>query len=158
VKSAKALALAGAVTAAMPAHAIVTCSGGNASLAFGVYEAFNLSPLDSTGSLVVTCARDGGAQNVTISVAIAASQTSGSIAARQLGGPSGGRLNYNLYRDGSYSGVWGQTNGTDTVVQTMAVPNKASASATFNIFGRLFSGQDVTPGFYSDSLLITVTY
>jgi len=136
----------------------VTCAGGNVALAFGAYEAFNLSPLDSQSSLVVTCSREGGSATTTISVAIAASQISGSIANRQLAGPAPDRLNYNLYREATRTSVWGQTDGSDTVVQTLTIPNKSSLSSTFTIFGRLFAGQDVRPGFYSDSLLITVTY
>lgn len=150
--------LAACGLASMPAGAVTTCSGANVAVAFGAYEAFSPVPLDAQGSLVVTCARDGGQGNMTISVAIGASQTSGSTANRQLAGPAPDRLNYNLYRDAARTSVWGETAGSDTVTQALVVPNKSSASATFTIFGRLFVAQDVRPGFYSDSLLITVNY
>jgi spore coat protein U-like protein len=152
------LGLLALLAAPLPAAAQVTCSGGNVALNFGTYEGFSTAPVDVQASLVVTCNRSGGPQFTTITVGLGPSATSGQIPNRRLAGPMTNQMNYNLYRDATRLSVWGNTGGTDTVSQTLAVPNNSSASATFTIYGRLFAAQDVRAGFYSDSLIATVTY
>ena len=67
-------------------------------------------------------------------------------------------LNYNVYLDAGRISVWGNTTGVDTASTTINVPMKSPASATFTFYGRIFALQNITPGTYSDSLLITVNY
>jgi spore coat protein U-like protein len=154
------LALAGAG----PAFAQTACNGSNVSLAFGPYDVASPASLDTQTVMTITCTRTnipGVPPNprVTITVGVGASQTSGSIQNRQLGRTGGGTaLNYNVYLDAGRAAVWGNTPGTDTASQTLNVPNKATRSATFTFYGRVFAGQDVSAGFYNDSLLVTVNY
>lgn len=158
-------ALALGLAAAQPAPAAMTCSGSNASLPFGLYDAFSPVPLDTQATVTVSCTRvtnppnDNPPAKVTIDVGVGASQTSGSIQNRRLGRVGGGGLlNYNVYLDAGRLSVWGNSAGVDTMSQTLNIPNKATRSATFTFHGRLFVNQDVKPGTYTDTLVVTVNY
>jgi spore coat protein U-like protein len=159
-----AAALAGALMPAL-APAATLCSSSNVALSFGPYLAITASPLDAQSNLVVTCTRqvsppgDVGPAKTTISVALGASQGSNSIQNRQMfRGGGADLLNYNVYLDSGRISVWGNTTGVDTASRTINVPNRGTASATFTFYGRIFALQNVTPGTYSDSLLVTVDY
>ena len=149
------VALAGAAVA--PAWAATTCSGGNVALGFGSYDFYQASPAVVQASLVVTCTRNGGPATTTVTVGLGPSTTSGTIANRQLAG-SIDRLNYNVYRDATRLAIWGDTAGTDTMSQSITLSNNASGNLTFTLFGRLFAAQDVRAGFYSDSILLAVSF
>ena len=163
-RSLRVLAALVALAGAAPAFAQTSCTGSNLSLAFGPYDVASPASLDSQAVMTVTCTRTnvpGGPQNprVTVTVGVGASQTSGSIQNRKLGRAGGGAaLNYNVYLDAGRLAVWGNAPGTDTASQTLNIPNKATRTATFTFYGRVFAGQDVSAGFYNDSLLVTVDY
>jgi spore coat protein U-like protein len=158
-----ALALAGAAWP-MALPAATTCSSSNVALSFGPYLSITAAPLDAQASLVVTCTRtvappgDVGPAKTTISVALGPSQGSNSIQNRQMFRGGADLLNYNVYLDPGRISVWGNTTGVDTATSTINVPNRGTASATFTFYGRVFALQNVTPGTYGDSLLITVNY
>jgi spore coat protein U-like protein len=156
-----------AVAAAWPlaAPAATTCSSSNVALSFGPYLSITAAPLDAQATLVVTCTRtiappsDVGPAKTTISVALGPSQGSNSIQNRQMFRAGGADLlNYNVYLDSGRISVWGNTTGVDTASTALNVPNRGTASATFTFYGRVFALQNVTPGAYGDSLLITVNY
>jgi spore coat protein U-like protein len=163
-RSLRALAALVVLAGAAPAYAQTTCNGSNLSLAFGPYDVASPTSLDSQAVMTVTCTRTnipGVPPNprVIVTVGVGASQTSGSIQNRKLGRTGGGTaLNYNVYLDAGRLSVWGNAPGTDTSSQTLSIPNKASRTASFTFYGRIFAGQDVSAGFYNDSLLVTVDY
>jgi spore coat protein U-like protein len=151
-----ALALA---LAALPAHGAVVCSGSSTSMSLGTYYGDTAAPTDSAGTFMLTCTRNGGPQNVTVTMGIGASGNSGSIANRQMRtGSWPDTLAYNLYRDAARLGVWGETVGVDTVSSSVSVPNNASRSVAFTIYGRIPGLQNVHTGFYSDTLVVTINY
>lgn len=162
--SLRVLASIAALAGAAPVFAQTSCNGSNVSLAFGPYDVASPASLDTQAAMTVSCTRnsvpgDPPDPRVTITVGVGASQTSGSIQNRQLGRTGGGTvLNYNVYLDAGRLSVWGNSPGTDTASQTLNIPNKATRTATFTFYGRVFALQDVTPGFYNDSLLVTVNY
>ena len=149
---------------APPARAGTTCTGSDVSLSFAPYLMVDNAPSDAQATLTVTCTRlnvppDNSPARVVLSVGLGASQGSNSIQNRrmfQAGAPD--LLNYNVYLDPARISVWGNTDGVDTVTQTINVQNKGSASASFTFYGRLFARQNVRPGAYGDSLLITINY
>lgn len=135
-----------------------SCSVASGNLAFGAYDVFGTTNLDSSAALVVTCRRAGGPPNSTLSIAIGPSASSGAIASRRLRTAGGADfLGYNLFRDATRTAVWGNTAGVDTMVQTISVPNNGSIQVSTTIFGRIPAGQDVRMGTYSDSVTISVT-
>lgn len=145
--------------AADPATAEVICrivsAGG---VAFGPYDVTSPSHNDTLLQLTVACDRNGGPQFISVEVGLGAGAHGASVNSRrmELDGATTAHLNYGLFSDVGRSRVWGSTNGVDTVVQSLAVPNKGSASATFIIYGRLPRQQDVPAGRYTDSVEVTV--
>jgi spore coat protein U-like protein len=136
-----------------------TCTAGSISFNLGNYLDYQATPLDSSVPFTVTCTRNGGPGNTTVTLGLGASATSGTIATRQLriaGYPD--LLAYNFYRDTARTLVWGNTVGTDTISQTIQLGNNASGTLTFTIFGRIGALQSVRPGSYSDSVTATVNF
>lgn len=147
-----------ALLAAAPAWAqVTTCTSTGLSINLGTYVSYQSTDLDSAATMGVNCSRKGGPGNVTVTVGLGASGTSGNITTRQLQGPVD-RLNYNFYRDTARQLVWGETLGVNAVSQTMHVKNNTTATMTFTIFGRIHALQDVAAGVYQDTLLMTVTF
>ena len=134
-----------------------TCTSTGLSVSLGTYVSYQATDLDSAATMTVNCSRKGGPGNVTVTVGLGPSTTSGNITTRQLLGPVD-RLNYNFYRDTSRQLVWGETLGVNAVSQTMHVKNNTTATMTFTIFGRVHALQDVAAGAYQDSLVMTVTF
>lgn len=132
-------------------------SGG--SVDFGPYDTFAATPADTTASVQVRCDRDGGPQNVSMTLGLGAGANGTSVNNRRMlqAGGTGDYLSYGLFRDVGRSSPWGFTVGVDAVTQMIAVPNKDSAIATFTIYGRIPAMQNVSVGTYTDRIQVTLT-
>lgn len=128
-------------------------------VAFGPYDTLSDAPVDTTLDLAVSCNRQGGSQNVSVTVSLGLGNNGTSTNARRMAhaGRSGDFLGYGLFRDVSRSSTWGFTPGVDTVSQALSIPNNGSASVTFKVFGRIPALQDVSAGGYGDSVQVTLT-
>lgn len=148
------------VTSMAHAQAIPTvCRFSSVSgVAFGIYPDSSSVPTDTTSNVIVDCTRNSGPQNLSLTLALGSSATSGSISTRSLREGSGATITYNLYRDSSRGLVWGQTPGADTVTQSLSIRNNSTASATFTVFGRIQALQNASVGTYSDTVVATVSY
>ena len=125
-------------------------------VAFGAYDDSSAAPTDTVTNVVANCARNGGPANITVTLQVGPSATSGLVATRQMrSGPS--LMNYNLYRDAARTAVWGQTAGVDAMSAGLnGIPNNGSKNVTFVIYGRIPALQSVATGVYGDSVAITV--
>lgn len=143
----------------LAAEAATVCRGGAASMNFGAYLGDSATPQDSIGSFRLQCTREGGPANISITMGIGPSASSGSITARQMQ-KSGGTdmLSYNIYRDATRLAVWGQTAGVDTMTITQNLPNKATTTVSFTLYGRINGLQNVSAGSYGDTLTVTIDY
>lgn len=132
-------------------------SGG--ALDFGTYNVLSAAPNDSLLNVVVTCNRDGGPANVSVTLGIGPGAHGSGVGLRRMRGtgPIPSLLDYGLYRDSGRSAVWGFSNGIDVMTQTVTVPNKGSASIVFTVYGRIAPQQDVAVGPYGDSVQLTLT-
>jgi spore coat protein U domain-containing protein, fimbrial subunit CupE1/2/3/6 len=139
-----------------PSHAVITCQINGSAMGFGAYNVLSLVPLDSVGSITVTCTRFAGAPSVNVSVSIGPSQNTGGTSVRRMRQQGGtDLLNYNLFSDPGRSVIWGTAN--DAVIQQVTVPsNRGSVQRVFQIYGRILPGQNASMGNYGDSLTITV--
>lgn len=147
------------LAASLPAAAATVCTGSSASMSLGTYIGDSATPVDSVGTFTLGCTRSGGPQNITVTMAIGASANNGSIANRVLRSPSWpDLLPYNLYRDASRLAVWGETAGVDTMAVALSIPNNATSTATFTIYGRIPGLQNVHAGSYGDTLTVTINY
>lgn len=130
------MALPRAATAA-PVCSIALSS----DVVFGVYDVFALAPLTTTVALQMRCPRGA---TVTISKGNAPTYDP------RLMWNGTDFLQYNLFLDPGYARIWGDgTGGTQTYVT-------ATGNARATIYARIPAGQEVTPGVYSDSLVVTV--
>jgi spore coat protein U-like protein len=143
--------LQGAMAAETPPQ---TCTISATSVAFGNYNPFGLSPVDSTGTVTVQCTR-----NSYVSYSIAMSKgNSGSYSPRKMAHGTS-NLNYNLYTDSVHSVVWGDgTSGTSTISK-INVRCRKSPYCQHTAYGRIPAGQTTAvPGLYTDSIIVTLTY
>jgi spore coat protein U-like protein len=63
-------------------------------------------------------------------------------------------LTYELYSDSVRSTVWGSGAGSGLSL----TPAPSRAPRTFDVYGRIPSGQDVAVGSYSDSVVATINF
>lgn len=119
------------------------------TLGFPNYDVFAAAPTVTSQIAKFSC---NGAQ-ATITVGVGKSATSGTIATRQMAQVGGtGRLNYNIYKDGGYSNLWGDgTAGT-----TALVVNTVARKASVPIYGKIDPGQDAPIGNYKDTVVLSV--
>lgn len=144
------------------AVAAVDCSVSATGVAFGVYDPFAASPDDSVGTIAVTCRHvpPTRAERINYTVTLSAGG-SGAYSQRRL---SAGAtlLGYNLYADGGRSQVWADGNSaTVTITGSMVVGpgvGNGTRTATHTIYGRIPALQDVAPGSYTDSIVVTLAF
>ncbi|MGI0490959.1 spore coat U domain-containing protein [Alkalinema pantanalense CENA528] len=150
-------ASAGTATANLGTSASVTanCTISTAPIAFGAYDpivANATAPLDSTGTVTVTCT-NGAPTTVTLGQgANAAAGSSDAAPLRQMTNGTS-QMAYSLYSDNGYSTVWGNTAGTGTS------QNGTGSAQNLTVYGRVAAGQNLmTTGNYADTVVATVSF
>lgn len=100
-----------------------------------------------TGRVTVRCDLPGRFE-------VRASAGHGSFERRELRGPGGSRLLYNLYVDPARSHVWGDgiNAGTATLIGTA----KGRRAVDLVVYGRIFAQPSPRSGAYADNLHLTV--
>jgi spore coat protein U-like protein len=143
-KSASAAALS-VLLAASGARAVTCTIDATSSVAFGTYNIGAAN--DSLGTITYTCHGNPGA------VVSLGTGGSGSYSPRRMtaGGPD--VLTYNLYTTAARTQVWGD--GTGGTVTVSVAPGN---SVVLNVYGRIPALQGVTPGSYTDSVVVTFTF
>ena len=122
------------------------CAVAATNLAFGAYT----GPLiNSTSTVTVTCTNTTP-YNVGLNAGTA---TGATVTNRKMTGPGGALLRYSLSQDSGHSTNWGNTVGTDTEAGT-----GSGGAQGLTVYGQLPAGQVVTPGAYTDTITVTVTY
>jgi len=128
---------------AAPAAA-TTCDVSPQGVSFGAYEPLSPSQLDGVGNIAVRC---DGATSFTVEIGAGG----GSFADRHMRGAADD-LHYNLYQEPSRITVWGDGTGGGSTLsvtgQDLLVP----------IYGRIPARQNVRPGAYGDTIVVTITY
>lgn len=151
-----ALCLLGVVGSVIRVQAF-SCDVSATGVNFGSYDVFSPVPLDSTGSINVTCNIPPKNPHAPLAVTVSLSPgNSGSFAQRamqQTGGPD--QLNYNLYTNASMSTPWGDGGGSSSV-ETAFVTKDMPYRAT--IYGRIPAKQNVRAGSYGDIITVTIEY
>lgn len=153
-----ALAALGALGALFGASAAQAagCSIAASSLQFGPYDTLSLVPLDSVATVTVSCSGQPG-EAVSYRIGVSAGG-SGSTAARRLRGPGGAALDYNLFTNGARSLVWGDGSaGSLFVGDTLSLTGGAQ-QRSHPLYGRIFPRQNVGPGTYTDTLVISLEF
>lgn len=126
------------------ATVVARCSVAAQDLDFGNYDA--AAALDATTTITVQCT-----SGTAYAVALDGGE-SGDIGNRTMSSGSG-LLAYNLFQDSANTILWGDGAEGEELV---GVGNGASQVAT--VYGRIESGQFVSPGVYIDTITTTITY
>lgn len=144
------LALAGTFWGANAARGALNCSISAVGVAFGTYNVFSATPLDSTGSVTYSCTGIVGASRINITLSRGGAATFNPRQMKKVAET----LNYNLYLDAARTTIWGDT----TSGTSRYGPIKPIASNTITIYGRIPISQDHTAGSYTDTVVATINF
>jgi|HubBroStandDraft_6_1064221.scaffolds.fasta_scaffold117093_3 spore coat protein U-like protein len=105
---------------------------------------------DQSATLNVQCTN-----STTYDIGLDAGTTTGGVVSQRLlnNGSTSETIKYNLYTNAGRSVIWGNTVSTDTVHAT-----GNGAQQTYTIYGRVPGQNTPTPGTYTDTITVTVTY
>jgi spore coat protein U-like protein len=105
--------------------------------------------IDVTSTVLVTCTN-----TTPYNVGFDQGLNGSSVTARKMkGGPSNELISYSIYSDAARTTNWGNTVGTDTVAAT-----GNGLAQTFTAYGRVPVQTTPTPGIYTDTITVTVSY
>lgn len=141
-------------------QAAIDCSVSTSGVGFGDYDPLLATPDDSSANVAVTCTRVILVDPFTINYTLSLSRgSSGTYAPRRMNAGSA-RLNYNLFRDAARAQVWGDgTNSTGTVAGTANfVWFQTSQTSNHTAYGRVPAQQNASPGSYTDTIVLTITF
>jgi spore coat protein U-like protein len=135
-----------------------TCKVGTSGIAFGSYNPLNSAGNSAVGSWTVTCNAFGSGSATVAGTLSLSTGLSGKYAARTM--KSGvDALEYNIYLTPAHAQVIGDgSGGTYAPSDSGTVTAGQVYQVTGNMYGFIPGSQDVPPGNYSDSILVTVTY
>lgn len=134
-----------------------SCSVSASATSFGTYSPFSISPLDGTGNVEVSCSLLGVISILVNYQILLSAGASGNSAGRTLSG-AGSTLNYNLYTNASRSAIWGDGSGGSSIVSDGYLLGLLTTVRNYPVHGRIVAGQNVPPGAYSDTIVVTVNY
>jgi spore coat protein U-like protein len=132
------------------ATVIPKCTITSTSLAFSNYDPLVINAttaLDANGSVTIRCTK-GTTSTIGLTLGLSASGT-----IRRMSG-GGEFLQYQLYKEAARTNIWGNS-GAD-LLNPGASPSMAPR--VVNVYGRVFAGQDVTRGAYTDTIVATITF
>lgn len=130
-----------------------TCSFSSViGVAFGTYDVFESTALDSTGSITIVCS---GLQPMDL-ITVDLGYGSGAVGTSRhmLNGMN--TLGYDLFVDASRTMLWGDGSNGTVVLGPLSIAN--DTPTTWTVYGRIPAQQNVAVGSYSDSILVTVQF
>jgi spore coat protein U-like protein len=140
----------GPSAAQRPIH--MRCSVTSAvGMSFGPYDTLAPVPVDSTGFVSFRCQGVGPTDSILIELGRGRGN---SIMPRRMN-RRGEALEYNLYLDAARTVVWGDGSRGTGVYQTRPVEGRTESVP---IYGRIPARQTVTPGQYSDQVMLTIQF
>ncbi|MGZ5201401.1 MAG: Csu type fimbrial protein [Telluria sp.] len=140
------------------------CSVSSSGLAFGRYEPLTfegrLLSVSVTSDATISVACTGIVTGGAYSIALGPSMTGGGdrISTRYLSNPAGGPdMAFNVYRDPSYTSVWGD--GITAGATLGGTIGPGDSNLTHTVYGRIPGGQNtLRAGSFSTSMTITISY
>jgi spore coat protein U-like protein len=131
-------------TFGVSATVLKDCVVSATALGFGNYT----GAVNSAQSAVtVTCTN-----STTYTVGLDAGLGGGTVSTRQMQNGTT-KLNYGLFSNATWTTNWGNTSATNWVSGT-----GNGAGQVLNVYGQIPASQYVTPGSYTDTIAVTVTY
>jgi spore coat protein U-like protein len=106
------------------------------------------SNVDAAGTVTVQCTN-----STPYTVALNGGSSGASDPTKRKMSKAAETITYGLYQNSARSQAWGSTVGTNTVAGTGTGSNQA-----LTVYGRVASQTTPSPGTYTDSVIVTVTY
>ena len=149
-----ALGVAAAIAASsVRAEALTSCGLVSITgVAFGAYDVFAPSPVDSMGSITLSCT--GVLASDTITVDLSRGSSASFLPRHMQNGPY--VLDYNLYLDAARTQVWGD--GTSGSSHSGPFQPADGTNTTLNVYGRIPALQNAQAGAYGDTIVVTINY
>lgn len=123
------------------------------TMSFGTYNAASPSSTTANATITVACVDPANDLNP---FSIALSDGNSSTYSPRTMTSGANTLNYNVYTSAAFTSIWGDGTGGTITVNYNGAGNPNSLSYT--AYGRVPAGQYVTPGSYTDTITVTVTY
>lgn len=130
-----------------------SCSVATTAVAFGAYVPTALKT--SNGNVAVTCS---ALVIFTASYVISLAKGNSTTYTPRFMSLVSNQLNYNLYTTAAFTSIWGDATGGTVRVSDSYTSIGLSTTRNYTVFGRIPASQFVSPGTYTDSVLVTVTY
>ncbi len=127
------------------------CTVSSTSVNFGNYDFLSPAADTGTGSITISCS-----PKANVKIAIGASSNSGTFFPRRMeNSVFTDTLDYNLYTSAATIQVWGD--GTDGTT-TANFFNVGRNNTPIIVYGKIAPLQNVSAGYYSEQLVVTITY
>lgn len=139
------------------ASVVAVCEMTASALSFPNYLPGSGTTLHATATLSIQCS--SGTNNPTLS--LNAGSSGGTMANRLMLGPSGSKLQYNIYTSASYSTVLGDGTGGSSNLPVTIPSTAFTTPVTVTVYGQLLdsaANQTAAAGSYSDTVTATLTY
>lgn len=143
------------------AHGAISCRVNTLPLNFGNYDPFTTTHLDGATTVTITCTTNsnspfGEIASVTSSISRGRAP---SFSPREMRNALNNPLNYNLFTTAARTTIFGDGSAGTSERREFVWANRSNpAVIRYDIFGRIFAGQDVDVGSYSDTLIFTVDF
>jgi len=126
------------------------CSVGATSVSFGAYDVFSGAPNNNgIGTITLSCHGVGPSRIVTLSSGNSSDYTSRYMNNQILSG----HIIYNLYTNSARTLIWGDGSGSSSTVHV-----SDSVFTTLSIYGEIPANQDVSVGYYTDSITVAIHF
>ncbi len=148
--------IAAVVLALFPWHASWAACGISAQpTSFGNYSPLSVTPLNAAGQVTVNCSfLISLLTTYTIKLSTGGS---GTYSPRRM--QSGANtLSYNLYLDALRALTWGNGSAGTSFVSNTQLIGVLGFSQSYPVYGRIPAQQNVAPGVYSDTIVVTLDY
>jgi len=124
-------------------------------VAFGQYRPTSSVATTTSGTITLVCT-----QLLTLlpSYTISLSAGGGSTYGNRRLASGTVFLRYQLYRDAGRQVVWGDGSGGSSTLTDTVLLSLLSSGKSYTVYGAISAGQNVAPGIYTDTILVTVTY
>ena len=151
-------AVVGAILLAGASAQAASCTVNATAVSFGTYDPTSGGPLDTTGTVSVTCSSSAVPEQVRYEIRFSTGQIGSYNPRAMTNGTS--QLNYNLYEDAARSSVLGDGTGSTEVITEKynLTPPNPSRTISYTAYGRTFAGQNVSVGSYQDTITATVVF
>jgi spore coat protein U-like protein len=149
------------IFAAVPdaqAALVFNCTVSTTGIRFGTYNPLSTVGNASTGTWAVTCTATGSGSGTVSGTLSLSTGASGSYATRtMLAGAN--KLAYNVYLDPGHSEILGNgSGGSYAPTESGTVTAGQIYQVSGALYGFMPASQNVAPGSYADTLVVTVTY